>query len=174
MTTLQKLSDELNELETQILELVGEGDPDPNQLAELESLLESNATERDKKLEAYASVISLLETRAAWRKAEAKRLSDRAQIDESQAQWLKENLKGYFSRHQIKIVETNRYRITLAANGGKAPLIIDVDPIDLPEEYTITELIHKPDREGIRTALESGQTLPFARLGERGSTIRIK
>ncbi|NJL03212.1 MAG: hypothetical protein HC910_22560 [Spirulinaceae cyanobacterium SM2_1_0] len=37
MKTLQKLSDDLTELEQQILELMDEADPDSNQLAELES-----------------------------------------------------------------------------------------------------------------------------------------
>jgi hypothetical protein len=32
----------------------------------------------------------------------------------------------------------------------------------------------EPDTEAIRAALDAGETLPFARLGERATSIRIK
>ena len=58
------------------------------------------------------------ERRAAGREAGAKRLRERAKVDEDRAQFLKERLKEHFLRHGKETVETRRYRITHAMNGG--------------------------------------------------------
>ncbi|NJL97337.1 MAG: hypothetical protein HC924_00125 [Synechococcaceae cyanobacterium SM2_3_2] len=129
---------------------------------------------RESKIEAYCHIINKLNARAQWRRDEAQRLRSRADIDQNQSDWLKGKLHTYFESHGIKTLETDRYKVTLAKNGGKAPLIITAGTADLPENYTQTELLVKPDKEAIREALEQGQGLPFAHLGEGGSSIHIK
>ena len=82
-------------------------------------------------------------------------------------------LQEFFACHDLKTVETARYKLTLANNGGKAPLIVDDEfVLDLPDEYL--EWSAEPDRAKIRAALEAGEVLTFARLGERGQSMRIK
>ena len=58
-----------------------------------------------------------------------------------------------------------------ARNGGKAPLIID-DPAGIPTSYQ--KVVIAPDTDKIREALEAGEQLPFAHLGERGVHLRVK
>jgi hypothetical protein len=67
-------------------------------------------------------------------------------------------------------METARFRVTAAQNGGLAPLIIT--SVDIPEEFC--RVIREADKTLIRELLEAGERLPFAELGERGRSIRIK
>lgn len=171
MATLIEISQELIELAQQLDET--DGDLDALVEAWLTALLDQTTEQRDQKLDNYASYITELETRAQVRKAEAQRLTDRARVDENRAKWLKSRLQWFFEQHGLKTVETARYRLTLARNGGKAPLIVDEDkilPTQLPVRFQSVDFNHG----AIREALEAGESLPFARLGERGQSIRIK
>ena len=97
-----------------------------------------------------------------------------ARADERRSQLLKERLKWFFESQQLKTIETTRYRLSLSKNGGKAPLILkpDLSPQQLPERFTTTSI--EPNTSAIRAALEAGETLDFASLGDRGTSIRIK
>ena len=112
--------------------------------------------------------------RAEIRKAEAKRLTELAAADESRARLLKDRLKWFFELHQLKTVQTNRYKLSVAKNGGKAPLILDesVPVTQLPEQFQRVSI--DPDTAAIREALERGEKLGFAQLAERGTSLRIK
>jgi DNA repair ATPase RecN len=135
--------------------------------------LEHLEAERDRKLDNYAALIAEMEARASVRKGEAKRLMELASADENRAKMLKERLKYFFEINQLKKVETNRYRLSLTKHGGKAPLIIDesMDATSLPERFQRVSV--EPDNKAIREALEAGEQLDFARLGDRGASIRI-
>jgi hypothetical protein len=138
-----------------------------------EELKEERLEERDRKLDNYAALIAELNARAEARRHEAKRLTSRAQADESKARSLKSMLQWFFSQHGYSSIETARYRLTLARNGGKAPLCIDECPLEtLPDEFV--KVTREPNTEAIRAALEAGQELEFAWLGERAYSIRIK
>jgi len=112
--------------------------------------------------------------RAEVRKAEAKRLMELASTEEKRAKLLKDRLKLFFETHNVKTVETARYRLSLAKNGGKAPLILKdgVLPTELPEHFQRVSI--EPNAAAIREALERGEQLDFAQLGARGTSIRIK
>jgi hypothetical protein len=130
--------------------------------------------ERDHKFDGYAALITEMEARARCRKEEAERLAARARRDEEQAKFLKERLTQYFQRHGLGTVETARYRLTLTRNGGKTPVCLSVPPEELPEEFVRETVTRKADLEMIREALEAGQEIPGAALGERGSSVRIR
>ncbi len=128
--------------------------------------------ERDDKLDNYAALIQELETRAQVRKDEAKRLADRARRDAEHAAYLKGRLLGFFEQHGMKTVETRRYRLTMQRSGGKAPVVLKTDdPESLPEAFQRVRI--SADLNAIREALEHGETLDFAELGERSAYIRI-
>lgn len=122
----------------------------------------------------YAALISEMQARAEVRKAEARRLMDLAASDDNRAKLLKERLKSFFQLHDIKTVDTARYRLSLAKNGGKAPLILDdsIPVTQLPEQFQRISI--DADTAKIREALEAGESLPFAHLAERGESIRMK
>lgn len=145
---------------------------DPDGIASLERYLAELAVERERKLDAYCGLIREIESRSEARAAEADRLRDLALVDRNAVKRLKEALLDHFTAHGLVKVETERFRVTRAKAGGKPALELDpVDPFELPEAYS--KIAIEPDKEAIRTALERGEELPFARLKPRGEHIRI-
>jgi hypothetical protein len=167
--TLFAISSDLEKLS----ELLDECD-DTEQRELIDSWFEQLGSERDRKLDNYCALIAEMEVRAEARKAEAQRLLELASSEENRAKLLKDRLKWFFETHNVKTIETARYRLTLAGNGGKAPLILKdgVSPTELPKHFQ--KLSIEPDTSAIREALERGEELDFAVLGERGTSIRIK
>jgi hypothetical protein len=171
MHTLIEISRDLIELENELEELINNPDQTNEAIGEYLESLGDTIAERDRKLDNYAALIQELQARADFRKAERDRLTDRVAIDLNKVKALKANLQRFFEAHEMKSVETNRYRLTLARNGGKNPLIVDdVIPSELPNKFTYKEV----DRVAVREALEKGEILDFARLGDRGQSLRIK
>lgn len=161
-----------------------------NELLELEDLLEENegviegALERifdveearDEKVDGYCALIQTLESRAKVRRGEARRLTELARVDENKASRLKSFLLHIFQRHDWKRVDGPRFRATRCRNGGKQPLSVDtnVDLDAIPERFVDVEVVRRINSDAIREALEAGEELDFAELGERGEHIRIK
>lgn len=166
--TLFKISDDIQHLNSMLDDL---DDTEQQQL--IAEWLEHLEAERASKLDNYAALIAELEEKAEIRQKEAKRLMALAQSDQNRANMLKERLKYYFETSQLKKIETDRYKLSLVKHGGKAPLILDESkPVqELPERFQRVSV--EPDTKAIRQALESGEELDFARLGDRGASIRI-
>ncbi|MCD8396121.1 MAG: siphovirus Gp157 family protein [Lachnospiraceae bacterium] len=61
---------------------------------------------------------------------------------------------------------------SIQKNGGLAPLEIDGDISDIPNDYLI-EHDPTPDNAKIRELLKT-EKVPWAHLGERGESLRIK
>lgn len=167
--TLFSISTDLEKLN----ELLDDCGDDAQQQELINQWLEQLGSERDTKLDAYAALISEMLARAAVRKAEAQRMMELAQVDENRARLLKDRLKLFFETHNLKTVETARYKLSLAKNSTR-PLIVDPDisPTQLPEQFQKVSV--EVNTTAIREALKQGEELPFARLGESGHHIRIK
>lgn len=168
--TLFNISEDLEKLN----ELLDEAGNDIQQQELLRQWFEQLGTERDRKLDAYAALVTEMLARAEVRKAEAKRMIALANADEKRAQLLKERLKWFFETHNLKTVETLRYRLSLAKNGGKAPVILKEGmlPTQLPKRFQKVSI--EPNMTAIRAALETREQLDFATLGDRGTGLRIK
>lgn len=168
--TLFNISEDLEKLN----ELLDEAGNDIQQQELLRQWFEQLGTERDRKLDAYAALVTEMLARAEVRKAEAKRMMALADADEKRAQLLKERLKWFFETHNLKTVETLRYRLSLAKNGGKTPVILKdgMLPTQLPKRFQKVSI--EPNMTAIRAALETGEQLDFATLGDRGTGLRIK
>lgn len=168
--TLFSISDDLQRL-NDLLDEVGD---DAQQQELIAQWFETLGEERDRKLDGYAALISEMQTRAEVRKAEARRLMELAASDENRARLLKNRLKYFFETHNLKTVETPRYKLQLQRNGGKAPLILDdsIPVTQLPERFQKVSI--DADTTAIRAALDAGESLEWARLGERGESMRIK
>ena len=168
--SLFSISDDLEKLN----ELLDESTDDTQQQELINNWLDQLGDERDHKLDGYAALITEMLARSEVRKAESKRMMDLATADDNRARLLKDRLKWFFSAHNLKTVETARYKLSLAKNGGKAPLILDesIPVTQLPEQFQKVSI--DPNTTAIRVALERGERLDFAQLGERGSSIRIK
>jgi hypothetical protein len=127
----------------------------------------------DAKADGYAALIRTCEARSDARRAEAKRMAALADSDEGLADRLRIALRDAMTSTGRTKVETARFRLAVRANGGKAPLLI-ADESALPGQYVVPVISTKIDKEGIRAALEAGQAVPGASIGERGSRLDIK
>ena len=168
--TLFGISHDLEKLN----DLLDESNDDAEQQQLIAQWFETLGDERDRKLDGYAALITEMLARAEVRKAEAKRLTELAASDENRAKLLRDRLKWFFQAHNLKSINTARYRLLVATNGGKQPLIIDesVPVTQLPEQFQRVSI--DPDTAAIRDALERGEKLGFAQLAERGTSLRIK
>ena len=171
--TLLDITGDLAALDELIYEEL-EGDISDPQVAQIvdEFLAELDADLKGK-VDNYAAYITELLGRAEIRKREADRMAKRAKIDDELAFWLKIRLRGALESRRIKKLETARYRVSVANNGGKQPIDLH-DPQAIPralcrhvpEEW-------KPDLDQIRAKLAAGEEVPGAILMERGTHLRI-
>jgi len=116
------------------------------------------------------SLVRDIEARAEARKAEADRLKQRAKRDEAVAAWFKSQVLRTMQAQGLKKIECLRWRATVAQPGGKPAMELIGD---VPPEYVEQEIIHVTDKDKIRTELESGKILSFARLVEKQPYLRI-
>lgn len=170
MRTLLDISDDMLAL-ADMLEEVG-GDLGAGDGA-LDEWFNQLGDERDTKLDNYAALIRDIELRAAARREESERLRLRVAADDGTVKRLKDRLKLFFEIQGIKKVETRRYAIGVQKNGGLAPLLVDdIDPADLPQWAQRVRI--EVDTIAVRNSIEAGETVPFARFGERGTQLRIR
>lgn len=167
---LYELTQEMIELDTL---LATAEDPDDPEIFEAIQRALALHDERERKVDAYCCLIAEISARAAARKAEAQRLAENASRSEATVKRLKTRLLDAFNAMGIGKLETERFTVSVAKNGGLVPLELDptLDPSTLPEEFQRVTI--SPDTDAIRAALAT-TTLPFAKLGERGQHVRIK
>jgi hypothetical protein len=72
-----------------------------------------------------------------------------------------------------KSVEGRTGQLSIRANGGKLPLIID-DETAIPSDYTPMTITYPLDKDKLRKALEAGEGVPGAHLAERGVHLVVK
>lgn len=132
-------------------------------------LLEKIEADIRNKIDGYCGLMRKFKDYGAEAAAEAERYAHRAAMWNKKHQSLKDRLKLAMERMGERQIVTAKNTVTICGNGGQQPLEITGH---VPEEFqkTITKIVDDTDR--IRTALASGE-LPFARLKERGSHLRI-
>lgn len=127
----------------------------------------------DVKADQYAKVIRELEARADARAEEAARIRALANTDAATAQRLKARLCEAMQRTGRTKISTPTFNLSVAANGGKQPMIVDPGVVDdLPAH--LTRIIREPDKDAIRAALEGGEAVPGCALLPRGQSLRIR
>lgn len=165
--TLYELDIEFQEL----LELAEDEDLDPEVL---QDTIEAMAGEWEHKLDAYGIVRNELSMDIAKIDMEVKRLTEKKKRITGNITRINEAIMASMKLHDTRKVEGEHFTWQIQKNGGKAPLIIDdsISAVELPEEYQSWDV--KANKDAIRKALEEGKGLPFAHIGERGESIRLK
>jgi hypothetical protein len=173
MQTLIEISSDLIALDDLICEHGGDMS-NPDVVSALDTWEKEIAVNLETKVDHYAALITMLNARAEVRAEESKRLSNLAWTDDNTAKKLTERLKYVLQTIGIAKLDTPRYRLSLAKNGGKLPLKIECPLAELPESYreNIIEIRAKTDE--IRAALERGEQIKGCVIGERGVSLRIK
>ena len=134
--------------------------------------LEALQGELDDKVSQWARCIKNMEAERNAVKEEADRLAKRAKTIDNQVTHMKDTLLMFLKTAGRDKAGDAVIKASIVKNGGQAPLEIDLIPIDLPEDFQ--KITIDADKEAIRAALEGGQQLEWARIGERGEHINIK
>ena len=132
--------------------------------------LESLQGELDDKVEQWCHAIKNQEGERDAIKAEADRLSAKAASLTKQVDRMKNTLRIYMTEANRKKAG-NTIKASITKNGGKLPIVLTVDPKDLPFDFQRVKI--EANSDAIRDALEHGQEVPGAELGERGEHIKI-
>ena len=168
-STLYEITEDVRALENLMIELGGEV-TDESDLEAVESWFSSLGEGLSNKLDNYAALVKEVESRGQARLEEARRMKRLAEADISLGKRLKERMMWALDMLGHRRIDTDRFRVTVAKNGGKLPLHIDDE---VPGDFMKTVEVTSPDSEKIRAALADGSSLGFAKLGERGRTLRI-
>ena len=138
----------------------------------LDQWLNEYEAKEAEKVDAYCYLIQKFEEIAA----EAKRLADRSSGYNKKAKTLKDRLKYYLESRGRDKLETQRFTIKVAHNGGPLPVMLTEGTTaeTLPENFV--KVYREPDMNALRDAILGGddQALQFARILPRGTHLRIK
>lgn len=173
MSTLYEIGQDMEALEALLLETGGDVTEEEAEAA-IDAFLSENADALAEKLDGYGAVIRGMENDAAFCREEAARLIERATVRENNVKRMKDRLRWFFDAHNIPKIETPRFRFSLVNNGGKAPVSVVIPPEALPEPYRVERVSYSANTDAIREALENGEALDFAVLGERGKHVRVR
>lgn len=165
MATMYELTSDFQE----VLELASNPDIDPQAIADT---LEAINLEIEIKAENTAKVLRELDGMAAALKAEEQRLNARRKSIENNVERIKAGLYEAMKTTGKTKFKTALFSFSIQKNGGKIPVIVDVDTSDLPDDLVI--ISEKPDVEAIREYLEKNGESKLAHFGERGESLRIK
>ena len=141
--------------------------PEANEEAVFDTL-EMIEADMDIKADHYARFIGSLAGDALTIDAEIKRLQERKKFILSRRDRLKATLFASMKATGRTSFKTALYSFTIQGNGGNRPVkLLD----EVPERWRKPG---EPDMGKIREALEKGESLPFAVLGDRGESLRIR
>ena len=155
-----------------ILEMAEDGDLDPQLIADS---LEGVEGEIEIKLDSYGVVMNELQMDVAKIDQEIKRLTEKKKLINNNIDRLKAAVQYTMTDVlNTRKVKGEKFTWAIQKNGGKAPVILDpeVSVLSYPDEYQDWDV--RPDKTAIREALEAGKELSFAKLGERGESLRLK
>jgi hypothetical protein len=180
MATLLELGAEFQALYQLIEEADDELSPEVEKA--LDSWWKEISGNVNQKLDGYCALMEKFALRKSVRKAEVEglmaiveRLRTRVRVDETNDRLMKDRLLLFMESHQQatgkRVIETERYKLSLCNNGGKAPMKVPENVQELPTH--LRRIKWEPDTDAIRAALEAGKEIDGCRLLERGRHVRI-
>lgn len=152
-----------------VLEMAQDPGIDPQAITDT---LEAISGEIKDKAENTAIILNELEAEVIKVKTEEQRLKERRASLENNVKNIKQRLFDAMKLTGKEKFRTPLFNFSIVKNGGKIPVIVDVDTADLPDDLvTITE---KPNLDAIAAFLENNPESKFAHFGQRGESLRIK
>lgn len=130
--------------------------------------------ERERKLDGYGEFIYEMELRVKAKKERAAQLTARAKTEEARVRYMKDRVLSYLLERGERKVAGPLHTFSVQANGGVTPLVLTVEPENLPSKWRDVVVTYQARTDEIRRALESGDVLPFATIGQRGVHLRIR
>ncbi len=142
-------------------------DPDVPEEAIFDTI-EMIEADMDTKADSYAKIIKSMEGDAGQIDEEIKRLQNRKASISKRKEWMKSKLFDTMKATGRTKFKTALFSYSIQKNGG-------AEPVDLmgvvPDEWLKPG---EPDTKRIREWLKAGNKLPFAVLGDRGESLRIR
>lgn len=138
----------------------------------LADVLADTTADYEEKIESCAKVIKNLSADVDAIKAEEKRLATRRKGLENNVDALKGRMFDSMKVTGKTKIKGSVFTISIQANGGKIPVIVDVPTEKLPDELVRIE--EKPDLDAIAAYIDAHPGTKFAHYGERGESLRIK
>lgn len=146
---------------------------------ELETWFEQHKADLGAKLDAYVGLIRTFEMQAVQAKAEKEQWVAKERAAANSAERLKAALTAHLeATRQDKVTTATGRVIALQRSGGVAP--ISYVEQDKPSDYVggpfdrFVDTVYVWDKDAVRESLEAGTAVPFAKLGERSLTLRIR
>ena len=160
---------ELTEDYLSLLDLADDPDVPADSIADT---MEAIETEIEIKADNVARILREMSARSDALKAEEQRMAAKRRDLEAKHDALKKRLEEMMRKTGKTKFKTDLFSFSIQKNGGKIPIIMDVETADLPDDLVIVS--EKPDLEAIRAYIEKHGTSPYAHYGERGESLRIK
>ena len=132
--------------------------------------LESLQGELDDKVAQWGRCIRNIEAERDAIKEEANRLTSRAQTLDKRVTHMKEVLLMYMKAAGVTEAGDTIIKAKIRT-ASTAPLIVDIPPEEVPEEYRKT--IIEVDKPAIKDAIKHGKEFTWAHMGERSEFIKI-
>ena len=171
---LYELTQAQRDLEEKILGTMDEETGEIPANEELDAQAEALGLAIDAKIDGIARMVRNWTSDVdAW-KAEEKRFADKRRASENRIKHVKLYAKACLEGAGLDKLKTALFTVAIQKNGGVVPmnLCVDLDPKTLPERFQ--KITVEANSSAIREALESGEKLEFAELGERGTSLRIR
>ena len=138
----------------------------------LQAEFEKIADDIKVKADNYAKIIKNLEAEAEGYANEAKRLSEREKTIKNNVKRLKENLLWSMKETGEEKFKTDLFSFSIAKNGGKVPLVVDVPAEELPNE--LQTVIIEADKDALRKYIEETGDFTYAHFEDRGVHLSIR
>lgn len=138
----------------------------------LQNVLTDTTADYDAKLESYAMVIKNISADVDAIDAEVKRLNARKKALQNNIDALKNRMYESMKAVGKTKVKGELFTVSIQANGGKLPVIVDVDTSALPDE--LVKIVESPDLDAIAQYIERNPDTNYAHFGDRGEGLRIR
>lgn len=138
----------------------------------LADVLADTTADYDEKIESYAKVIKNLSANVDALKSETERLNTRRKTLENNIAALKARMFDSMKATGKTKIKGDLFTVSIQANGGKIPVIVDVDTSALPDE--LVKIEEKPDLDAIAAYIEQHPENKLAHFGPRGESLRIR
>lgn len=99
----------------------------------------------------------------------AKQLTDRKKRKESYCEKLRTTIADLMNRANVRKLELEEATLSIAPSGRS---VVITNEGALPEQFTRTK--REPNKTAIKEALERGEEVPGAELGNGGESLRIR
>lgn len=161
---------EITEAFRNLLAMADDPDVDSEAIADT---LEAMDGEIEEKADGVARVLCEMNTTIDSMKEQEQRMSKRRKSLESKRDSLKKRLEDMMRLANKTKFKTDSFSFNIQKNGGKIPIVVDVETADLPDDYVI--ITEKPDTEALRQYMEEhGGECEWAHFGEVGESLRIR